>query len=241
MPAEPPTKSPAPIADKPAANADDRSRPETPQIPSVGQGHGTLQGLLGPDAQALLQIAGLAVAFLLIVAAVSWLARGKPHSASSDAAPESTSAQQTPPASPTPAAPGQQQTNVAATADELSKPWDSKKFTFVRPYTDEKIPATVIRLPGGELWAFSLREPYGRCELEYVTDLEKLASQYAYRATHPMVGNPCNGTVYDPLKVGPLGGDTWARGEIVKGAGLRPPISINVTESGSSIIADRIE
>jgi hypothetical protein len=56
-----------------------------------------------------------------------------------------------------------------------------------------------------------------------------------------MVVSPCDGTVYDPLKVGPLGGDTWARGEIVQGSSLRPPISIDVKVRGRSIVADSIE
>jgi hypothetical protein len=56
-----------------------------------------------------------------------------------------------------------------------------------------------------------------------------------------MVVSPCDGTVYDPLKVGPLGGDTWARGEIVRGNSLRPPISIDVKLRGKSIVADGIE
>jgi hypothetical protein len=56
-----------------------------------------------------------------------------------------------------------------------------------------------------------------------------------------MVTNPCNSTVYDPLKMGPLERDVWVRGEIVQGGGLRPPISIDVQVSGHSIIADRIE
>ena len=99
----------------------------------------------------------------------------------------------------------------------------------------------VIRLPGGGLWAFSLQEPYGKCELEFVTDLGRLATQYGYRASHPMVVNPCNNTVYDPLKVGSLGGNVWVRGEIVQGGGLRPPLAIDVRVSGHSIIADRIE
>jgi hypothetical protein len=130
---------------------------------------------------------------------------------------------------------------LAATVDELSKPWAAKKFTFVKPLLQEKINAMVIRLPSGGLWAFALQGPYGRCELEFVTDLATLASKYRYNASHPMVVNPCDNTVYDPLKVGPLGGNTWARGEIVQGSSLRPPISIDVKVSGRSIVADSIE
>ena len=56
-----------------------------------------------------------------------------------------------------------------------------------------------------------------------------------------MVVNPCDSTVYDPLKVGAIGGNTWVRGEIVQGSGLRPPISIEVRVIGRSVVADSIE
>ena len=56
-----------------------------------------------------------------------------------------------------------------------------------------------------------------------------------------IVVSPCDGTVFDPLKVGPLGANTWARGEIVQGSALRPPLSIDVKVSGQTIIADSIE
>jgi hypothetical protein len=130
---------------------------------------------------------------------------------------------------------------VAATIEELSKPWAARKFTFIKPVTQESIPAMVVRLPSGGLWAFSLQGPYGSCQLEFVTDLAVIAAKYKYNASHPMVVSPCDGTVYDPLKVGPLGGDTWARGEIVQGSSLRPPISIDVKVRGRSIVADSIE
>ena len=74
-----------------------------------------------------------------------------------------------------------------------------------------------------------------------MTDLGRLASQYKFNASHPMVVNPCDSTVYDPLKVGALGGNTWVRGEIVQGSSLRPPISIDVKVLGRSIFADSIE
>jgi hypothetical protein len=56
-----------------------------------------------------------------------------------------------------------------------------------------------------------------------------------------MVASPCTSTIYDPLKIGALGDNIWARGEIVQGGGLRPPISIEVLEKSGSIIADRME
>jgi hypothetical protein len=99
-------------------------------------------------------------------------------------------------------------------------------------------------VPDGPIQAATaeeLLEPYGRCDLEFVTDVGQLAKQYGYRASHPMVASPCSGTVYDPMKVGEIGDNVFVRGEIVHGSGLRPPTSIDVLEKGSSIIADRIE
>ena len=130
---------------------------------------------------------------------------------------------------------------IVAPAEELAKPWSSKTFVFVKPFSRENVDAIAIRLPGKGLWGFALQEPFGRCTLEFVTDLHKLANQYGYRASHPMVVNPCNNTIYDPLQAGPLGNGVWVRGEIVKGGGLRPPMSIDVVEKGKSIIADRME
>jgi hypothetical protein len=111
----------------------------------------------------------------------------------------------------------------------------------VKPFSHEKVEAIAVRLPGKGFWGFALQEPFGRCKLEFVTDLGKLANQYGYRSSHPMVVNPCNNTIYDPLQVGPLGNGVWVRGQIVKGGGLRPPMSIDVLEKGQSIVADRME
>lgn len=244
MPVEPASKLPPAVSNKPAANKVDPYRPEMPQIPGVTQGSpAPSQRSGGFDTQLLLQIGRVGAVVLIIGIVVLWWARSKPRTNADLSAPRSDAVEPVAPSPlpPTPVATEQVEANVAATVDELSKPWASKKFVFMKPFTNEAINAMAIRLPGGEIWAFSLQEPYGRCDLEFVTDLEKFASQYKYRAAHPMVGNPCNGTVYDPLKVGPLGGDTWARGEIVQGPGLRPPLSIDVKVSGRSIIADRIE
>jgi hypothetical protein len=218
-----------------------RFRPNMPQIPGVAASARPLQSsAAGLDTQRLLQIAVIAGVGLLVGGMIFWNVRGKPRAAApatnvNTTEPMEPAPIQKPPAR-SPAVP-----NVAATVDEISKPWEARKFTFVNPLTQENIPAMVVRLPGGALWAFSRQAPFGRCELEYVPDLAALASRYRFNASHPMVVNPCDGTVYDPLKVGPLGGNTWARGEIVQGSSLRPPISIDVKEQGRSIIADGIE
>jgi hypothetical protein len=235
MPIETPSKPPSNPPDKP-----DRFRAEMPHIPGVSDARPGASA--GANPARLAQIGGLAAAVLLIAVGILWWVRSPAHKPPEPDAPDSAAVEPSVPApAPSPGVPAGEAPNVAATTEELASPWSAKKFNFVKPLTHENLNAMVIRLPGGGLWAFALQEPYGRCELELVTDLGQLAKQYGYRASHPMVANPCNSTVYDPLKMGPLERDVWVRGEIVQGGGLRPPISIDVQVSGHSIIADRIE
>jgi hypothetical protein len=239
MPVQPPIKSPS----KPPDNVE-RFRAEMPQIPGVGSARPSVS-TSADDAIAnrRLQIGGLSAAVLVAGIAILWWAKSATYGGSKPASSETaeSSLPAPPPVDAGPTITIPEGPTMAATAEELAKPWSMKKFTFVRPLTHENLDAMVIRLPSGHLWAFALREPFGRCNLEFVTDSGQLAKQYGFRASHPMVASPCTSTVYDPLKVGPLGGDVWVRGEIVRGSGLRPPISIDVEEKGSSIVADRIE
>jgi hypothetical protein len=242
MPVKLPTNPPEAPPDKPANAKFDPFRPEMPQIPGLHPGSPQApRGLTGIDNRQLLQIGSIAAGVVLIGALISWRFLSKPRGVGQTASSETSSAEQLAPALPNVIAPVHDGPTVAATVEELSKPRAAKKFIFVNPVTQENIKAIVIRLPNGELWAFSLQGPFGRCELEFVTDLATLASKYSYTASHPMVVNPCDSTVYDPLKVGALGGNTWVRGEIVQGNSLRPPISIEVKVRGQSIVADSIE
>ena len=245
MAADLPTKSTTTMqAEKPATEKPDKFHAAMPQIPGVGNVPPSTPGARsGADSKRLVQIGGLVAAVMVIGIAVVWWMRSRPRAAVEPAPTDAAVAEAPVPEPPPPssASPTEAGTNVAGTVEELSKPWDAKKFTFAKPFTGERVPAMVLRLPGGDLWAFSLQEPYGKCELDLETDLAQLSKEYGYRAGHPMVVNPCNRTVYDPLKVGSLGGNVWVRGEIVHGGGLRPPISIDVQVSGHSIIADRIE
>jgi len=127
-----------------------------------------------------------------------------------------------------------------ATAAELSKPWSSKRFIFHDRLTSENLDAIAVRLPGGALWGISLREPYGTCQLQYVTDLAVLQSQYGFAADHPMVVNPCSGAIYDLARYGG-GPNGLVRGEVVHGVAVRPPIGIDVVARGEKIVATRIE
>jgi hypothetical protein len=259
-PATPPVDKPAesrpveskaaatkPVEKKPAdpkpENKVDRFHPGMPSIPGVSNAASKAsRGGSGMDTQLLLQIGGMAAAVVLVGGLFYWWAMSRSRNAAKSAA-VADAVEQAPTPTPEPAtvAPLHEGPSVAGSVDELSKPWDAKKFNFFNPITHQNVDAMVIRLPGGALWGFSLQVPFARCELEYLTDPAKIAAQYKYKASHPMVVSPCDNTVYDPMKVGNLGGDTLARGEIVQGSALRPPLSIDVKVSGTSIIADSME
>ncbi len=129
---------------------------------------------------------------------------------------------------------------AVATKAQLSKPWAASRFYYRDPVTLKRLPAMVVHLPGGYFWGFSLVEPFGSCQLEYVTDLRKLQAAYGFDAGHPMVADPCNGTVFDLTQYGnaPSG---LVRGEIQKGPGWRPPTAIEIRVQGNQIIAGSME
>jgi hypothetical protein len=135
-----------------------------------------------------------------------------------------------------------------ARIEEMAKPWSSKQFFIRNELSGENIPAILIRLPTGSAsqasgyWAFSVSAPYGDCRLEYVTDLAKLKTDYGFSAAkHPMVGNPCSRTVFDPLKMTNLPGDFFVRGGIAQGSDLRPPLGVEIRVRGKDILAIRTE
>ena len=134
-----------------------------------------------------------------------------------------------------PVAPGE-----VATTKELAKAWSARHFLFRNPLSSDLIPAIAVRLPNGQMWGVALREPFGTCELEYVSDLQKLKRDYHFAASHPMIVDPCGGTVFDLAIYGnaPSG---LVRGEIVAGSGIRPPLAIQIETRGNQVYATRME
>lgn len=135
-----------------------------------------------------------------------------------------------------------------ATVQEMAQPWASKEFFYKNRLSGETVRAILVRLPTGSpyqpanYWAFSVQSPFGNCRLEYIADIEKLKGDYAFHdAKHPMVGNPCSHTVFDPLKMVNIPGGIWVRGGIAQGSDLRPPLGIEVEIRDKQILAARME
>jgi hypothetical protein len=216
---------------------------DMPQIPGVGP------SVRPPRRNPLLPlIISFLVLGLLILVAVRWFAHNKPvETARVEPAPQIDVPP--PPPDPTASLPHVTDANpVVANVADLTKPWSSVDFFIRNKLSGENVPATVVRLPGGSpsqpsgYWAFSRKAPYGVCELEYITDLKAIRNGYDYRAvTHPLVGNPCSHTLYDPLKTANLAGNTWVRGGIVQGSDIRPPFGVEIKIQGQDILATRVE
>ena len=137
--------------------------------------------------------------------------------------------------------------NGVAAVQELAEPWSSKTFVFHSLETKENISSMVIRLPEGppdqpgSYWAFSMQPLFGKCQLEYITDLQKLSSDYKFDAKHPMVGDPCSHAIFDPLQMADMPKGAWARGAIVKGSAFRPPLAIEIQIQSDQLVAAKME
>ncbi len=225
----------------------DRYKAEMPQIPGVtalgGKRGGLLSGL-GPPWR-------LVLGLLLLLVAVFFAARGllrTKHAEQAQTEPAPQIVLPAPVSDTLAVVPVSTESQPGiATIAELAKPWSSKQFFFRNRLTGENVPAIIVRLPGSSAaqgnsyWAFALQAPFGRCQLEYMEDLKKLSSDYGYRAKHPMVGNPCSRTVFDPTRLTNLPGNVWVRGAMVQGLDIRPPLGIEVRIEGQEILAVRME
>lgn len=231
----------------PKSGLSDQFKPEMPDIPGVSNAprHATMSFVRKLAALALAAIA------LFMAAAFCWRALGNSRRATAIAAPSANAApaiatpdpaEVVPPAPST--TPGE---TIAATVQELSAPWSEKAFTFVDPKTGARLPAMIVRLPessgtaSNSYWAFLLEAPLANCQLDYVASPAQVASSYAYHATHPMVVAPCDGTVFDPLRFGTTPEGAWARGAVVQGSGIRPPLAVEIRIKENEIVAERSE
>lgn len=223
----------------------DRYKADMPEIPGVSAEGSRRAPLNNP---AVRMIGALLAVLLVVFFGARWMLRPR-HSEPPPAEPPPQLEVPSPAPDPNAALPHvtQQDPGIASLA-EIAQPWSSKQFFMRNSLSGENVPSLLIRLPAGSAsqengyWAFSLNAPYGNCQLEYIKDLSRLKSDYGYKAArHPMVGNPCSRTVYDPLKLSNQPGNVWVRGAIVQGSDLRPPLGIELKVQGKTIQAVRME
>jgi hypothetical protein len=223
----------------------ERFKTEMPQIPGVAAPGSRAAG----TNPAVKLVIGLLAVLLLVFVGARWALRPK-HVGPKLAGEQPELEVPSPAPDPSTLLPHATDSNpsVAGVA-EMAKPWSSRDFYIKNGLTGENIAAILIRLPAGSAsqasgyWAFSINAPYGNCKLEYITDLGKLKNDYDFRAAkHPMVGNPCSRTVFDPLKTTNLPGTgAIVRGAIVQGSDLRPPLGVEISVRDKKILAVRAE
>jgi hypothetical protein len=225
----------------------ERFKAEMPRIPGVvtEAGPRSRKGLV--ENPAIRLVAGLLIALVLLFVGSHWLFHSKHTEAVAPTAPAQIEVP-TPPADPAPAIPHATAANPEiATVAEMAKPWTTKEFFFVDHFTNESTPGLLIRLSSGSAsqpegyWALVMKAPFGSCRLEYLEDVAKLKEQYDFAARHPMVGDPCSRTVFDPLKMSNIPGNIWVRGSIAQGSDLRPPLGIEIKIQNKNILAVRKE
>ena len=220
----------------------ERFKAEMPQIPGVVAG-GTARRALAVNPTVRL-VAGLVVVLAFCILGSRWLLRPK-HTEAPPAAPPPQIEVPAPAVDPTASMPRATATSPEiATVAEMAKPWTAKSFFFVNALTGENVPALLIRLSSGSAsqpngyWALETNAPFGNCKLEYVSDLDRLINDYDFRSPkHPMVGNPCSRSVFDPLKMSEIPGDFWVRGSLAQGSDVRPPLGIELQIQGKNILA----
>ena len=225
----------------------ERFKAEMPQIPGVAAEAAPRPGKGLAENPAVRLVAGMLVLLLLMFVGSRWLFHSR-HTEAVAPAPPAQIEVPTPPADPTPAIPHATAADPqVATVAEMAKPWTSKEFVFVDHFSKENTPALLIRLSTGSAsqpdgyWALTMTAPFGNCRLEYLADVAKLKEQYGFAARHPMVGDPCSRTVFDPLKMSNIPGNIWVRGSIAQGSDLRPPLGIEIQIQNKNILAVRKE
>jgi hypothetical protein len=255
----PPTKPDIPVR---SPVTKESVRPGGPEVPGVRfqSTMPEIPGVVRGDAAGLSQklpskyLTAIVVGSLLAVGVIAFLVLRGSGSASSQSATSAaatpSSQEQVPSAAPAdlPPAPSTSAArNEIGTLEEFAHPWTAKKFSYSYLVAHDRSPAIAIRLPIGDgrsatsYWAILLKAPYGKCDLEFVPDPKEVERRFGYAATHPMVVDPCSGTVYDPLRTGTLPNGAWARGEIVQGAGFRPPLLVELRVENGHLVATRAE
>lgn len=140
---------------------------------------------------------------------------------------------------------------VAATLNDLTKPWDFKEFIYVRTSVEysanktqgAKIPGFVVRLPDAvpgvdlkdpKTWFVVVQRicPHLGCTFNFIPNREELSGGYNFAAPdpfHPYFACPCHLSVYDPTRAQKITGTVKGvnfdelPGKVVSGPAPRPP------------------
>ena len=122
---------------------------------------------------------------------------------------------------------------VSFSAKDFSEPWTCVQFMFSQSYKEynpegmevRKIPGFAVKLPTGEVVAYSRICPHLGCIFNFVKDPEECLKGYNFKPGGPVFACPCHLSVYDIAQ----------GGKVVSGPAPRPPRQFTI-----KTVADKI-
>ena len=125
------------------------------------------------------------------------------------------------------------------TDDMFPEPWTCLPFMFSQKYLEynpelkevRTIPGFIVKLPSGDIVAYSRICPHLGCIFNFVKDPEECAKGYNFKPDGPVFACPCHLSVYDIAQAG----------KVVSGPAPRPPRKFELEKSGNTITVKSLE
>lgn len=132
-----------------------------------------------------------------------------------------------PPDAPTPAK------DVVFSDADFPEAWTCREFTFQQNFVQfnpegnevGNIPGYIVKLPKGDIVAYSRICPHLGCVFRFVEDPAECEKDFNYRPNGPVFACPCHLSVYDIAQ----------GGKVVSGPAPRPPRKFIIERSGNEI------
>jgi len=113
---------------------------------------------------------------------------------------------------------------------DFPEAWTCLPFSFQQSYVEynpegkevRNIPGFIVKLPNGEVVAYSRICPHLGCIFNFVKDPNECAKGYNYKPSGPVFACPCHLSVYD-IEHG---------GKVVSGPAPRPPRHFDIKKEG---------
>lgn len=128
---------------------------------------------------------------------------------------------------------------VAFKDSDFPAPWTCLPFMFNQGYIEynpegteiRQIPGFIVKLPTGDVVAYSRICPHLGCIFNFVADPNECAKGYNFKPDGPVFACPCHFSVYDIAK----------GGKVVSGPAPRPPRSFTIAKEGDEYVVKSLE
>lgn len=122
---------------------------------------------------------------------------------------------------------------------DFTSEWTCLPFTFSQKYVEynpelaevRTIPGFIVKLPNGDVEAYSRICPHLGCIFNFVSDPEECAKGYNFKPAGPVFACPCHLSVYDIAQ----------GGKVVSGPAPRPPRKFQLKREGENIEVTSLE